>query len=71
MPDNGFVLAYKPPHGNKRMVPKHYLTNPALGYKAAPTGTVQEPAEPDPQEPATTHITEPGKPGRKPKEVTG
>lgn len=71
MADNGFVLAYKPPHGKKRMVPQHYLTNPALGYKAAPTGAVQEPAEPDTQGEATNQITEPAKRGKDTKEVTG
>lgn len=65
MADDGFVLAYKTPMGEKRRVPKHYLDNPALGFKAVTPRDVREPAIP-----ATSIITEPAKPGRTQKEVT-
>lgn len=65
MADDGFVLAYKAPTGEKRRVPKHYLDNPALGFKAVKPRTVQEPALP-----VTNTVTEPAKPGRNQKEVT-
>lgn len=65
MADDGFVLAYKTPMGEKRRVPKHYLDNPALGFKAVKPRDVREPAAP-----ANTIITEPAKPGRTQKEVS-
>lgn len=64
MADDGFVLAYKKPTGEKRRVPKHYLDNPALGFKAVKPRTVKEPTDP-----AGDTIPEPGKPGTHQKEV--
>lgn len=64
MPDDGFVLAYKPPMGEKRRVPKHYLDNPSLGFKAVKPRAVREPAVP-----ATAIDQEPAEPGRTQKEV--
>jgi len=63
MADDGFVTAVGP-DGTKRRVPRHYLDNPAFGYKLPPSAQVREPATP-----ATVHITEPAKP-EKTKEVS-
>lgn len=65
MADDGFVLAYKTPTGEKRRVPRHYLDNPSLGFKAVKPRTAQEPATPA----NITTITEPAKPGQHTKEV--
>jgi hypothetical protein len=57
MADNDFIMAVDP-HGNKRLVPPHYLDNPALGFKLPPSVRAQEPGDTDPdgaelaQEPA-------------------
>lgn len=56
MADNDFVLAVGP-DGKKRRVPRHYLDNPAFGFKLPPSSRVREPATP-----ATTKVTEPAKP---------
>ena len=64
MADDGFVLARKTPMGEKRRVPKHYLDNPALGFKAVTPRTTRAQAAP-----ADT-ITEPVEPGRTQKEVS-
>lgn len=56
MADDGFVKAVGP-DGKKRRVPKHYLTNPALGFRLPPSTRVKEPATP-----AKARVTEPAKP---------
>lgn len=57
MADDGFVTAVGPDK-KKRRVPKHYLTNPALGFKLPPSAKqVREPATP-----AKARVTEPAKP---------
>ena len=58
MADDGFVIAVDPA-GNKRRVPKHYLDNPAFGYKLPPSARAQEQAEE-----AATPTKEPAKPGK-------
>ena len=64
MADDGFVTAVGPDK-KKRRVPKHYLDNPAFGYKLPPSKQVREPATP-----ATTTVTEPATPETK-KEARG
>lgn len=39
-----FVMAVDA-HGNKRRVPRHYLENPAFGFKLPPSAQVKEPAQ--------------------------
>jgi hypothetical protein len=57
MADDGFVKAVGP-DGKKRRVPKHYLTNPSLGFRLPPSAKkVREPATP-----ATARVTEPATP---------
>lgn len=56
MADDGFVTAVGP-DGKKRRVPKHYLDNPAFGFKLPPSARVKEPATP-----AKARVTEPAKP---------
>lgn len=56
MADDGFVTAVGP-DGKKRRVPKHYLENPAFGFKLPPSTRVKEPATP-----AKARVTEPAKP---------
>lgn len=56
MADDGFVTAVGP-DGKKRRVPKHYLDNPAFGFKLPPSTRVNEPATP-----AKARVTEPAKP---------
>lgn len=56
MADDGFVTAVGP-DGKKRRVPKHYLDNPAFGFKLPPSTRVKEPATP-----AKARVTEPAKP---------
>ena len=63
--NDGFVTAYPPGGGEKRRVPKHYLDNPAFGYKLPASARAQEPATP-----ANTTVTEPAKRANQ-KEVTG
>jgi hypothetical protein len=63
MADDGFVTAVGP-DGKKRRVPKHYLDNPAFGYRLPPSTRVREPATP-----ATVRVTEPARPEKK-KEVS-
>lgn len=63
MADDGFVLAVDP-GGRKRRVPKHYLDNPALGFKLPPSTRVREP-----RNHVGSIIQEPAKPGRTHKEV--
>lgn len=36
MANSDFVMGVDP-HGNKRLVPAHYVANPAFGYKLAPS----------------------------------
>ena len=49
-------MAVPPGGGEKRLVPVHYLDNPALGFKLPPSARAQEPAEtPD----NTTLVREP------------
>ena len=57
MADDGFVTAVGP-DGKKRRVPKHYLENPAFGFKLPPSTRVKEPAT----TPAKARATEPAKP---------
>ena len=56
MADDGFVTAVGP-DGKKRRVPKHYLDNPAFGFKLPPSARVKEPATP-----AKARVTEPATP---------
>lgn len=58
MAESDFVLA-EAPNGDVRLVPKHYIDNPAFGFKLAPE-PVQEPATP-----AVTAVYEPAKPEKK------
>ncbi|MDQ0756075.1 hypothetical protein [Arthrobacter sp. B3I4] len=44
MAENDFIMAVDP-GGNKRLVPAHYLDNPALGFKLPPSDRVKEPAD--------------------------
>lgn len=51
MANSDFVMGVDP-HGNKRLVPAHYVANPAFGFKLAPSErarvdivTVTEPEE--------------------------
>lgn len=51
MADSEFIMGVDP-HGNKRLVPAHYVANPAFGFKLAPSErarvdivTVTEPEE--------------------------
>lgn len=46
MADDGFVTAVDR-SGRKRRVPKHFVTNPAMGYKLPATIKATEPAKPD------------------------
>lgn len=55
MADDGFVTAVGP-DGKKRRVPRHYLNNPALGFRLPPSTRAQEPATPVHQ-----IVTEPAK----------
>ena len=45
MAENDFIIAVDP-GGNKRLVPEHYLDNPAFGFKLPPSARVEEPAVP-------------------------
>lgn len=54
MADPDFVEAIPPGGGEKRLVPTHYLDNPAFGYKLPPSQRVKEPAKTD-----TETVTEP------------
>lgn len=45
MANPDFVMAVPPGGGEKRLVPVHYLENPAFGYKLPPSERVKEPAE--------------------------
>lgn len=65
MADDGFVTAVPKGGGKKRRVPRHYLDNPALGFKLPASTRAKEPATP-----ATTTVTEPAEPEDK-KEVRG
>lgn len=56
MADDAFVTAVGP-DGKKRRVPRHYLDNPAFGFKLPPSVRVREPATP-----ATVQAKEPAKP---------
>ncbi|WP_275779704.1 hypothetical protein [Paenarthrobacter sp. Y-19] len=56
MADENFVTAVDT-NGKKRRVPRHYLDNPAFGYKLPPSTRAQEPATP-----AKARVTEPAKP---------
>lgn len=44
MAEHDFVMAVGP-DGSKRLVPEHYLDNPAFGFKLPPSARAQEPAE--------------------------
>ena len=44
MADPDFVMAVDP-HGNKRLVPPHYLDNPAFGFKLPPSSQAKEPVQ--------------------------
>lgn len=44
MANPDFVMAVPPGGGEKRLVPVHYLENPAFGYKLPPSERVTEPA---------------------------
>lgn len=57
MAESDFVMAVPKGGGQKRLVPKHYLDNPELGYKLPPSKRVKEPATP-----AETTVHEPAKP---------
>jgi hypothetical protein len=56
MANPDFVMAVPPGGGEKRLVPVHYLENPALGFKLPPSARAQEPAE---NSDATTVVREP------------
>lgn len=43
MAEHDFVMAVGP-DGVKRLVPEHYLDNPAFGFKLPPSARAQEPA---------------------------
>lgn len=64
MADTDFVLAVPPGGGDKRLVPAHYLDNPAFGFKLPPSERtkVTEPAAAGDaslvQEPAAADTTE-------------
>lgn len=45
MADDKFVTAVGP-DGKKRRVPRHYLDNPALGFKLPPSARTQRVREP-------------------------
>lgn len=64
MAENDFVMAVPKGGGPKRLVPKHYLENPELGYKLPPSSKAKEPATP-----ATTTVKEPAAP-ENPKEAS-
>jgi hypothetical protein len=55
MANPDFVLAVPPGGGEKRLVPAHYLDNPALGFKLPPSERVKEPAT----DSGTTTVQEP------------
>jgi hypothetical protein len=61
MAENDFVEAVGP-DGNKRLVPEHYIDNPAFGFKLPPSARVKEPAKATAtvqvEEPAATATTE-------------
>jgi hypothetical protein len=60
MAESDFVLA-EGPTGEVRLVPAHYINNPAFGFKLAPEVIqVHEPATP-----AVTKVYEPAKPENK------
>ena len=40
---DGFVLAVPPGGGDKRLVPEHYVDNPAFGFKLPPSSKSGEP----------------------------
>lgn len=44
MAQDVFIMAVGP-NGDKRLVPDHYLDNPAFGFKLPPSDRVREPAE--------------------------
>lgn len=45
MAESDFVLAVPPGGGEKRLVPAHYIDNPAFGFKLPPSERVKEPAQ--------------------------
>lgn len=55
---DGLILAVGP-DGNKRLVPEHYLTNPAMGeWKLPPSVRAQENTPPEKAETATKNVKE-------------
>lgn len=54
MAEHDFLWAVGP-DGVKRLVPEHYIHNPAFGFKLPPSARVQEPA----QTPDTLVVREP------------
>lgn len=72
MAENDFIMAVDP-GGNKRLVPAHYLDNPAFGFKLPPSDRAKDPTQPEfdgvkvqePATPATTTVTEPAAPEKK------
>lgn len=45
MAEGDFVLAVPPGGGDKRLVPKHYIDNPAFGFKLPPSASSDEAPE--------------------------
>ena len=72
MAENDFIMAVAP-NGDKRLVPAHYIDNPAFGFRLPPSeaAKVKEPAASSDvkrvEEPAasatTTSVTEPAAAG--------
>jgi hypothetical protein len=61
--DPDFITAVGP-DGNKRYVPRHYLDNPAFGFKLPPSSRVTEPVE-TPDAELVREPVEPGSTGEK------
>lgn len=60
MSENDFIMAVAP-NGEKRLVPPHYIDNPAFGFRLPPSAKAQEPAETSDvdvvREPASTEVS--------------
>jgi len=70
MAETDFIMAVDP-GGNKRLVPAHYLDNPAFGFKLPPSDRAKDPTRPEfdqvkePATPATSTVNEPAAPEKK------